>query len=167
MAPGRRSDSVECKWGTGGRPRRIVYRLSFFQRIDHAHANPALTASELADRYPHHEVYDVQSGVQMAAKFAPNGLVCEMRLEQAHFGTNLINMIPGMDEEHINGLIDQLVPRSERGEEDKKDTSNGLMIGMGQVDESTHSYSNVRVHVLSSNGTTVAYIHWRHRKCEQ
>jgi hypothetical protein len=36
----------------------------------------AQTASELADRYEHHEVYEVQPGVQMTAKFASNGLVC-------------------------------------------------------------------------------------------
>ena len=49
-------------------------------------ATAAQTASDLAKKYPHHEVYEVQPGVQMTTKFASDGLVCEMQLEQAHFG---------------------------------------------------------------------------------
>ncbi len=125
----------------------------------------AQTASQLAQKYAHHEVYEVRPGVQMTAKFASNGLVCEMRLEQAHFGKDRVDMRNGIDEESINSLIDELIPRSERGDEDKADPANGMAIGTGQVGESVHSYSNVRVHVLSSHGTAVAYIIWRHRKC--
>ena len=165
-APGRHPDLVDCKWGTVGRPRRIVYHLSHFAPIDRPHATGStLAASGLADSYPHHEVYEVQGGVQMAAKFAPNGLVCEMRLEQAHFGKDSVDMRDGIGEWRINGLIDELVPRTERGEEDKADPSNGMILGTGQVMENVHSYSNIRVHVLSSHGTTVAYFHWRHRQC--
>jgi hypothetical protein len=125
----------------------------------------AQTASELADKYSHHQVYDVQPGVQMTAKVAADGLVCEMRIEQAHFGKDGVDLHNGIDKEHINGLVDELVPHSERGEEDKADSSNGMVIGTGQVIESVRSYSNVRVHVLTSHDTTVAYIRWRHRTC--
>ncbi len=45
----------------------------------------AQTASDLAAKYEHHEVYEVQPGVQMTAKFAANGSVCEMKVEQEHF----------------------------------------------------------------------------------
>src|ERR1700730_14278612 len=128
-------------------------------------AASAQTASELAHKYAHHEVYEVQAGVRMLAQFASNGLVCEMRLEQAHFGKDRVDMRDGIDEERINGLIDELTPPSVRGEEDKADPANGMSIGTGQVGESVHSYSNIRVHVLSSHGSTVAYIIWRHRKC--
>ena len=140
--------------------------VAIFVTLLFAAISSAQTASELAQKYAHHEVYEVQAGVQMAAKFAPDGLVCEMRLEQAHFGKDRIDMRDGIDEERINGLIDELVPRLDRGEEDKADRSNGMVIGTGQVMESVHSYSNVRVHVLSSHGTTVAHINWRHRKCQ-
>ena len=125
----------------------------------------AQTASELADKYAHHEVYEVQPGVQMTAKFAPDGRVCEMQIEQAHFGKDGVDLHNGIDKEHINGLVDELVPQSERGEEDKADLSNGMEIGTGQVFESVRSYSNVRVHVLSSHVITVACIRWRHRTC--
>ena len=81
----------------------------------------AQTASELADRYEHHEVYEVQPGVQMTAKFASNGLVCEMQIEQAHFDKDKADLRKGIDKERVNGLIDQLVPPSERGEENRVD----------------------------------------------
>jgi hypothetical protein len=91
----------------------------------------AQTASELPNKYAHHEVYDVQPGVQMTAKFATDGLVCEMQIEQAHFGKDGLDLRNGIDKEHINGLVDELVPQSERGEEDKADPSNGIVIGTG------------------------------------
>ena len=64
----------------------------------------AQTASELADRYAHHEVYDVQPGVQLTATFASNGLVCEMQLEQAYFGKDAqLWSRSGGDIAHANG----------------------------------------------------------------
>jgi hypothetical protein len=101
----------------------------------------------------------------MAARFASNGLVCEMRLEPAHFGKYKVDF-RGLDKDDIHSLLDELVPQSERGQEDKKDRSNGMVIGLGQTMEEVYSYTNVRLHVLSSHCTAVAYVHWRSRKCE-
>ena len=74
----------------------------------------AQSASELADKYPHHEIYEVQPGVQMTAKFASNGLVCYMEIEQAHFGKKGVDLRNGIDKSRLSGVIDQLVPLSER-----------------------------------------------------
>jgi hypothetical protein len=122
----------------------------------------AQTASELADRYEHHEVYEVQPGVQMTAKFASDGLVCEMQIEQAHFDKDKADLRKGIDKERVNGLIDQLVPPSKRGEKNPVDN---MTLGMGQVLENIDSYSNVTVHVLSSHGTIVVTVTWRYRTC--
>lgn len=126
---------------------------------------PAQTAADLRSKYAHHETYDVRSGAQMTAKFASNGLICEMRLEPAHFNNNAVSFI-GLDRDDIRGLLDELVPASERGEEDKNDRSNGMVIGLGQTMEEVYAYTNVRMHVLSSHGSAVAYVKWRHRECE-
>jgi hypothetical protein len=123
----------------------------------------AQTASELADKYPHHEVYELQPGVQMTAKFATNGLVCEMRIEQTHFVEDGVDLRSGIDKERINGLIDQLVPPSERGE---KDPGGNVIEGWGQGITEIDSYSNVTIDVSSSHGITVVTIKWRHRPCE-
>ena len=126
----------------------------------------AQTASELADKYPHHEVYKVQPGVQMSAKFSSDGLVCEMDIEQTHFSKDKVkdevDLRDGIREERINGLIDQLVPPSERGQ---KNLARSWFMGLGQIDEKVESYSNVNIDVSSSHGTTVVEIKWRHRKC--
>jgi hypothetical protein len=121
------------------------------------------SASELASKYPHHEVYEVQPGVQMAARFAANGLVCEMQIEQAHFVKDGIDLRSGIDKDRLDDLLDQLVPASQRG---KRDPSGTMMNGAGNVDEKTDSYANVFVSVLSSpHGASVVKVVWRHRKC--
>jgi|SRR5208337_167513 len=133
-------------------------------------AASAQTAAELANRYPHHEVYEVQPGVQMTAKFASNGLVCEMQIEQEHFLKDTVDMTYGIDKDRINGLIDQLVPPSERGKKDSQPPS-GTMIATGQVMESFERYANVDVHVLSTisnyTATSVAIVNWRYRECQR
>jgi hypothetical protein len=127
----------------------------------------AQTASELANKYAHHEVYEIQPGVQMMAKFAASGFVCEMQLEQARFGKDGVDMRDGIDKDRINDLLDQLVPPPERGKKDIKPPS-GMVIGTGQVMESIERYANVEIHVLSTISkypTSVAVINWRNRKC--
>jgi len=73
------------------------------------------TASDLAKKYRHRDVYDVQPGVQMTPKFDSSGVVCEMQVEQAHFGTNGAELYDGLDERKIYSIVDQLVRVSERG----------------------------------------------------
>ncbi len=138
--------------------------LAICMAVPLAAAAWAQTDSELANKYPHHEVYEVQPGVQMTAKFASNGLVCEMQIEQAHFGKDGADLRSGIDEERIPKLLDLLVPPSERGEKDN-DPAHNISIGTGQVVESMESYSNVTVDVISSHGTIVIEIKWRHRTC--
>ncbi len=137
----------------------VLFTLSF------APSSRAQTAANWGKKFPHHEVYDVRPGVQMAARFASNGLVCEIRLEPSHFSKDNVDL-SFVDRDAINSLLDDLVPPSERGREDRTDPDDGLVLGMGQINEEVHSYLNVRVHVLSSHDTTVAYVHWRHRNCD-
>ncbi|MGA8540207.1 MAG: hypothetical protein WB566_11960 [Terriglobales bacterium] len=127
----------------------------------------AQTASELANKYAHHEVYEIQPGVQMTAKFAANGLVCQMQIEQERFLQDEVDLTNGIEKDSVHGLMDQLVPPSERG---KKDAGrNGMVIGLGQSMESIERYANVDIHVLSTTSeyptTTVAIVNWQHRKC--
>jgi hypothetical protein len=132
-----------------------------------ASAVSAQTALDLAAKYAHHEVYEVQPGVQMTAKFAANGSVCEMKVEQERFLKDGVDMRPGIDRDQIDRLVDILVPASERGAKDKEHP--GMSIGTGQVSETMWRYANVDVHVLSTiseySETSAFTITWRHRKC--
>jgi len=105
-------------------------------------------------KYARHEVYEVRPEAQMAARFALNGLVCEIRLEPAHFRKDEVDLRFGIDA--IDSLLDEIVPPSERGKEDQTHPSHDL--GEGQIFEQVRSYSNVRVHIISSHDTTVAYV---------
>jgi hypothetical protein len=118
------------------------------------------TATDLANKYHHHEVYEVEPGVQMTPKFAADGQVCEMQVEQAHFGENGADLRDGIDQAKTKAIIDQLVPAEERG---KKIDNLVECVGACQtVDE----YSKVFVHVFSGGNTRLIEIEWRHRNCE-
>ena len=52
---------------------------------------------------------------QMTAKFASNGLVCEMQIEQAHFDKNKADLRKGIDKERVNGLIGRTGPTIRTG----------------------------------------------------
>lgn len=118
------------------------------------------TSADLANKYHHHEVYEVQPGVQMTANFAADGQVCEMQVEQAHFGKNGADLRDGIDEAQISALIDQLVPAKERGKKMR-----GLEQCVGACD-SVDEYSNVFVHVFSGGKTRLIEIEWRNRNCK-
>jgi hypothetical protein len=125
-------------------------------------AVPAQTASDLAKKFPHHEVYEIEPGIQMTPKFASSGLICEMQIEKTHFTKSGVDLIPGIDKEQIDDLLDRLVPTSERGTKDPKGIT---VMGWGQGVDETTSYSNITTTISSSHGTSVIIIGWRDRKC--
>jgi hypothetical protein len=55
----------------------VAYLVVLFIR-----ATNGQTATDLANNYAHHEVYELQPGVQMTSKFASDGQVCEMQVER-------------------------------------------------------------------------------------
>jgi len=72
----------------------VLFTLSF------APSPLAQTAANWQMKYAHHEVYDVRPGVQMAARFASNGLVCEIRLEPSHFSKDKVDLSLGNRQGH-------------------------------------------------------------------
>ena len=132
------------------------------------------SAADLAQKFPHHEVYEVEPGVVMSAKFAPNGLVCKMHVEQTHFNKDVVQLWDGLDLGRVNSLLDRLVPPSERGEKEQ-DESSRLIAVSGPTMTRTDRYANVVVEVMwgvethkkSVTTTTgaVLEIKWRNRSC--
>jgi hypothetical protein len=133
------------------------------------------SAGDLAQKFPHHEVYEVEPGIVMSAKFASTGLVCEMRVEQTHFGKDdVVDVATGIDEDKINTLLDKLVPSSERGERAQDDLGGSIVIvGPGMV--KTDRYANVDVQTMwgvathkksvTTRSGAVLEIKWRNRSC--
>ena len=135
------------------------------------------TASDLAQKYPHHVVYEVEPGVQMSARFASDGLVCEMRVEQTHFKTDTVALHNGIERDKIDALVDRLVSPSERGERAPDDLRGSMIVAGGGM-EITDRYANVDVttmwgvesnkkHKRSLTAITGAVIEikWRNRSC--
>ena len=118
------------------------------------------TAADLAKKYHHHEVYEVEPGVQMTPKFDSSGAVCEMQVEQAHFVKDGGDVSHGIDERQVYPIIDELVPVSERGT--KLNTFDECM----GVCQTTYQYSNVAIMIVSAGDTRLVRIRWRNRSCE-
>jgi hypothetical protein len=70
------------------------------------------SAVDLAQKFPHHEIYEVEPGVVMSAKFASSGLVCEMNVEQTHFDKDVTRFRTDIELDKISPLLDRLVPPS-------------------------------------------------------
>lgn len=102
------------------------------------------TTADLAKKYHHYEVFEVEPGVQMTARFDPSGSVCEMQVEQTHFVKDVVDLRNGIDARKVFSIIDQLVPASERGT--KLDTSYECM----SVCQETHQYSNLAIMIVST-----------------
>lgn len=132
------------------------------------------SASDLAQKFRHHEVYEVVPGVVMSAKFGPTGLVCEMQVEQTRFKKDRIDLSNGLDLAEIDVLLDLIVPAEERGRKDEGG-SRGWTYVYGSSIFKTDTYANVTVDVMSGfethkkgftiTGPTVLEIKWRNRSC--
>ena len=130
------------------------------------------TATDLAQRFRRHEVFEIEPGVVMSAEYASDGLVCEMHVEQTHFKKDVTDLTIGLELDKIDALLDRLVPASERGE--KKEDESGLTAISGTMTR-TDNYANVIVDVTSGveaskkkwtiSGPTVLKIKWRNRSC--
>jgi hypothetical protein len=118
------------------------------------------TAADLAKKYHHHDVYEVEPGVQMTPKFDSSGAVCEMQVEQAHFVKDGVDVSNGIDERQVYPIIDELVPVSERG---RKLNNFDECVGVCQT---TYQYSNVAIMIVSTGDTRLVRIKWRNRSCE-
>ena len=117
----------------------------------------AQTATDLAEKYRHYEVYEVQPGIQMTPRFDSSGLVCEMQVEQVV--KDGVYVSHAIDERRVFPIIDQLVPFSGRGAK------------LGTLDEcmgvcrTTYQYSNVTITIESVGDTRLVRIKWRNRSC--
>ena len=130
------------------------------------------SATDLAQKFRHHEVFEIEPGVVMLAKYAPDGLVCEMHVEQTHFNEDVTDLRIGLELDKIDALLDRLVSPSERGE--KQEDESGLTAISGTMTR-TDNYANIIVNVTSGveaskkkwtiSGPTVLKIKWRNRPC--
>ncbi len=130
------------------------------------------TAADLERKYPRREVYMLRPMVQLAARYAKDGSICEMKAEEVRFGDAVEKPNGGDREEALSGgfrtdrVVDELVPASERGELER--SSANCERGCRFL----RKYQNVIVAVDSSGFSTselakAVTIHWRYRSCDE
>jgi hypothetical protein len=117
------------------------------------------TAADLAKKYHHYEVYELEPGVQMVPKFDSSGMVCEMLVEQEHFLKSGAAFSTRIDERNGFSTIDNLVPVAERG---KELNTHEECMGICQT---TYQYSNVTISMISDGDTRRIRIKWLNRSC--
>lgn len=132
------------------------------------------SAVDLAQKFPHHEIYEVEPGVVMSAKFAPSGLVCEMNVEQTHFDKDVTQFGTGIELDKISALLDRLVPPSQRGEKEQDEFSRVIAVS-GPTMQRTDTYTNIVVSIMwsvenhkksvTTTSGAVLKIKWRNRSC--
>jgi hypothetical protein len=151
---------------------RDFWTLLFFMLL--VHPSWSQSAADLAQKFPHHETYEVEPGVVMWAKFASSGLVCEMSVEETHFDKNVTHFETRIEPNKISTLLDQLVPPLERGEKEQDEFSRLIAVS-GPTMQRTDTYANVVVSVMWSvethkksatlTSSAVLKIKWRNRSC--
>jgi hypothetical protein len=132
------------------------------------------SAADLAQKFRHHEVYELKPGVVMSAAYTSSGLVCEMHIEQTHFKKDVVDLRTGLEITEMDALLEQVVPASERGAKEQDEFSRLINIS-GPTMTRTDEYANVVVQVMWSvesqkkdvriTGPAVLEIKWRNRSC--
>jgi hypothetical protein len=124
------------------------------------------TADDLAERYPAVMAYEVRPGVLMIPRYADDGQVCEMTLEKRFSLTPkeeayTSSFSAGL----LKGLLDELVPPAERGEEARRLLPGSFVAGGVFHDE--REFDNVIVveNGTVSDGIEMVTIRWKQRTC--
>jgi hypothetical protein len=125
------------------------------------------TSAELSAKFHPVISYEVRPGIVMTPKYASDGQVCEMVLERRHKTETSINFDVLLSKELIEELVDQLVPKIERGK-DLTELLNSTIDGGFVTTE--YAYENVLIKVYGTtrpqpSGDMVVIITWRKRVC--
>jgi hypothetical protein len=75
----------------------------------------AQTESQLDQNYTKLRVYAVRPNISLTAKFGNDGRVCEMVLEPRRYDGNKVVLLSNLSEQETVGVIEEVVPESDRG----------------------------------------------------
>ena len=137
------------------------------------------TAADLGAKYRVFPVYEVRPDVWMTPKFTADGQVCEIVLEKRHTHTEAnrttISSDPFFSEAFVRDLVEDLVPKSERGKQATGWPAWFNTTISGNSSETVYTYENILVSVygvvsypgrdLGYSGDVVVIVSWRKREC--
>ncbi len=128
----------------------------------------AQTQAQLEQKYPKLNAYLVRPNILLTAKYASDGQVCEMVLEPRRWTEKEIVLVSTLSEEETIGVVEEVVPESERGNR----LTNPLpsTVAGGSI-TTTYDYEHISVCFFGSArekgaADMVAVVTWRKRSCD-
>jgi hypothetical protein len=127
------------------------------------------TSADLGAKYPHVTAYKVAPDVLMTARFASDGQVCEMTIEKREKTDTGISFGNSFSEKEVQGLMDDLVPQNERGQNLTRALNEDID---GDFITTRFTYENVLFRVYGiirpgAAGDKVIIITWPKRPCAE
>ena len=122
-------------------------------------------------RYKNIEAYEVRPGILMMPRYTEDGQVCEITLEKHHYSNGTANLGSTIPRETFIELVDELVPRSERGRQTMNFGKEYMSAYGGNGVATFAEYENVSIEIsgiaspVASAGDIVAMIKWKKRTC--
>jgi hypothetical protein len=124
------------------------------------------TSADLSRRFgPALEAFEVRRGVLVTAKYAGGGKVCEMVIEPRRKTRDGFDIGVTLTDEMVEQLIEELVPKTERG---KRAESYGWSMHLGQIIQTDYGYENVEIISVGSRQEKhmTILIKWNNRPCK-
>jgi hypothetical protein len=124
-------------------------------------------------KYTAIEAYEVQPGVLVMPRYAPEGQVCEVGLEKRHYSAKEISLNPSLSRGEIYRIFVELVPERVRGNKSGRED----LTRAGHSITTTIQFENVSLQIVSEElstakkeeiveGDTVGIIRWKARRCQ-
>ena len=125
------------------------------------------TSADLSAKYRQITAYQLRPDVVMTAKYAADGQVCEMVLEKREKTDAGMVFGVSFSEKEVKGLVDELVPETERGRNLTRALNSTVDGGFITTE---YNYENVHVRVYGITrpapaGDRVITLTWPKRTC--
>jgi hypothetical protein len=123
--------------------------------------------AELNAKYPVVTSYEVRPGILMTPKYSTDGQVCQMSIERQRGTRSGVMFDSFMSDKLVKEIVDELAPRSERGEPRLGREDVFGVVRTGGMTTNMHGYENIDFDVMDGpNRERVVVISWNNRKCK-
>jgi hypothetical protein len=118
--------------------------------------------AELNAKYPVVTSYEVRSGILMTPKYSAEGQVCQMSIERQRGTRSGIMFDSFISDKLVKQIVDELAPRSERGEPRFGREDVVGIVTTGGMTRNMHEYENIDFDVMDGpNRERVVVISWK------
>src|SRR6266704_3810829 len=91
------------------------------------------------------DAYEVRPGIVALPRYAADGQICEIALENLHHSAGTIRLEPTLTSTEVDQIANQLVPSDERGPKPKDPLERGNGSFSGKTMETREEYQNISI----------------------